>query len=98
MAAAAAVPAAPVLLASDRIAVFDPPPARVRIVADSASSVFPPAGDTEAEIKPNQSEGKDVQIIMPDTADELNKALPDAAVLFGALNAEWLAKAKSLRW
>ena len=98
MSAAAAVPAAPVLLASDRIAVFDPPPARVRIVAASASSVFAPARYTEAEIRQIQSQGKDVQIIMPANADELNKALPDADVVFGALNAEWLAKAKSLRW
>ena len=33
LSAVAAAPAAPVLLASDRIAIFDPPPERVRIVA-----------------------------------------------------------------
>ncbi len=98
MSAAAAVPAVPVLLASDRIAIFDPPPARVRIVAATASSVVGPARYTAAEIKQIQSQGKDVQIILPANADELNKSLPDADVVFGALNAEWLAKAKSLRW
>jgi phosphoglycerate dehydrogenase-like enzyme len=98
MSAAAAVPAAPVLIASDRIAIFDPPPARVRIVAATAASVVGPARYTAAEIAHIQSQGKDVQIVMPANADELNKALPDADVVFGALNAEWLEKAKSLRW
>jgi phosphoglycerate dehydrogenase-like enzyme len=97
-AAAAAAPAAPVVLASDRIAIFDPPPTRVRIVAATAASVVGPARYTPAEIKQITSQGKDVQIILPANADELNKALPDADVVFGALNAEWLAKAKSLRW
>ncbi|MBZ5622614.1 MAG: D-2-hydroxyacid dehydrogenase [Acidobacteriia bacterium] len=96
--AAAAAPAAPVVLASDRIVIFDPPPARVRIVAATASSVVGPARYTAAEIKQITSQGKDVQIILPANADELNKALPDADVVFGALNAEWLAKAKRLRW
>ena len=98
MAAAAAAPAAPVLLASDRIAVFDPPPSRVRIVAATAASVVGPARYTAAEIKQIASQGKDVQIALPANADEMNKALPEADVVFGALNAEWLAKAKSLRW
>jgi phosphoglycerate dehydrogenase-like enzyme len=98
MSAAAAVPAAPVLLASDRIAVFDPPPARVRIVAATAASVVGPARYTPAEIQQITSQGKDVQIALPASPDELNQALPEADVVFGALNAEWLAKAKSLRW
>ncbi|MGD0498868.1 MAG: D-2-hydroxyacid dehydrogenase [Bryobacteraceae bacterium] len=98
MSAAAAVPAAPVLLVSDRIAIFDPPPARVRIVAATAASVVGPARYTEAEIKQIASQGKDVQMILPAGADELNKALPEADVVFGSLNAEWLAKAKNLRW
>jgi phosphoglycerate dehydrogenase-like enzyme len=93
MAAAAAAPAAPV-----PIAIFDPPPDRIRIVAATASSVVGPARYTAAEIKQIQSQGKDVQIILPANADELNKALPDADVVFGSLNAGWLAKAKSLRW
>ena len=94
MAAAAAAPAAPVLLASDRIAVFEPPPSRVRIVAATAASVVGPARYTAAEIKQIASQGKDVQIALPANADEMNKALPEADVVFGALNAEWLAKAK----
>jgi phosphoglycerate dehydrogenase-like enzyme len=98
MAAAAAAPASPVLLASDRIAIFDPPPARVRIVAAMAAGAFAPARYTEAEVKQIQSQGKDVQITLPANADELNKALPEADVVIGALSAEWLAKAKSLRW
>ena len=98
MAAAAAAPAAPVLLASDRIAVFDPPPSRVRIVAATAASVVGPARYTAAEMKQIASQGKDVHIALPSNADEMNQALPEADVVFGALNAEWLAKAKSLRW
>jgi phosphoglycerate dehydrogenase-like enzyme len=98
LSAVAAAPAAPVLLASDRIAIFDPPPAKVRIVAATASSVVGPARYTAAEIQQITSQGKDVQIVLPANADELGKALPDADVVFGALNAEWLAKAKGLRW
>src|ERR1022692_3564040 len=98
MAAAAAAPAAPVLLASDRIAIFDPPPDRVRIVSATASSVVPPPRYTAAEIQQIQSQGRDVQITLPANADELNKALPEADVVFGAINAEMLAKAKNLRW
>jgi phosphoglycerate dehydrogenase-like enzyme len=37
-------------------------------------------------------------MILPSNASELNQALPEADVVFGALNAEWLAKAKNLRW
>jgi len=98
MSAAAAVPAAPVLIASDRIAIFDPPPARVRIVACTAASVVGPARYTPAEVAQITAAGKDVQLILPKNADELNRVLPEADVVFGSLNAEWLAKAKSLRW
>jgi phosphoglycerate dehydrogenase-like enzyme len=98
MSAAAAVPAAPVLLASDRIAVFDPPPARIRIVTATASSVVPPPKYTAAEIQQIQSQGKDVRLTVPASAGELNELLPHADVVFGAMNAEMLAKAKNLRW
>jgi len=98
MSAAAAVPAAPVLLASDRIAIFDPPPARVRIVAATAGATFTPLRYTEAEVRQIQGQGKDVQITLPANADEFDKALPEADVVFGSLNAERLAKAKNLRW
>jgi phosphoglycerate dehydrogenase-like enzyme len=98
MAAAAAAPAVPALLASDRIAIFDPPPSRVRIVAATAASVVGPARFTPAEVKQIAAQGKDVQITLPKDADELNKVLPEADVVFGSLNAEWFAKAKNLRW
>jgi phosphoglycerate dehydrogenase-like enzyme len=98
MSAAASVPAAPLVLASDRIAIFDPPPARVRIVTATASSVVPPPRYTAAEVQQIQSQGKDVQMTVPANADELSRALPEADVVFGALNAEMLAKAKNLRW
>jgi phosphoglycerate dehydrogenase-like enzyme len=67
-------------------------------VAATAAAVVGPARYTAAEIKQISSQGKDVQIALPANADEMNKVLPEADVVFGALNAEWLAKAKSLRW
>jgi phosphoglycerate dehydrogenase-like enzyme len=98
MSAAAAVPAGPVLLASDRIAVFDPPPTRVRVVAVTAGSVVGPARYTPAEIKQIESQGRDVHIALPANAAELDRALPEADVVFGSLDAQLLAKAKNLRW
>jgi phosphoglycerate dehydrogenase-like enzyme len=98
MSAAAVAPAAPVLIASDRIAIFDPPPAKVKIVACTAGSVVRPARYTAAEMAQIVAAGKDVQLILPKDADELNKVLPEADVVFGLLNAEWFAKAKNLRW
>ena len=98
LSAVAAVPAAPALVASDRIAIFDPPPQRVRIVTAAASSAVPPPTYTAAEIQQIQSQGKDVRITVPANAGELNKLLPEADVVFGAINAEMLAQAKNLRW
>jgi phosphoglycerate dehydrogenase-like enzyme len=98
MSAAAVAPAAPVLIASDRIAIFDPPPAKVKIVACTAASVVGPARYTPAEVAQIVGAGKDVELILPKNADELLKVLPDADVVFGSLNAEWFAKAKNLRW
>jgi len=98
LSAVAAAPPAPVLLASDRIAIFDPPPERVRIITATASSVVPPPRYTAAEIKQIQSQGKDVQITLPANAAEMNKLLPEADVIFGSLGAEMLARAKNLRW
>jgi len=98
MSAAAAVPAAPLVLASDRIAIFDPPPERVRIVTATVTFVVPPPTYTAAEIQQIQSQGKDVQLTVPANAGELNRLLPEADVVFGAINAEMLAKAKNLRW
>lgn len=98
LSAVAAAPAAPALVDSDRIAVFDPPPDRARIVTATASSVVPPPRYSAAEIQQIQSQGKDVQITMPANREELDRVLPEADVVFGALNAEMLAKAKNLRW
>jgi phosphoglycerate dehydrogenase-like enzyme len=98
LSAAAAAPAAPVLLASDRIAVFDPPPSRVRIVTATASSAVPPPGYTPEEIRQIEREGRDVKLTIPANLGEMNELLPEADVVFGAVNAEMLAKAKNLRW
>jgi phosphoglycerate dehydrogenase-like enzyme len=98
LSAVAAAPAAPVLIASDRIALFDPPPARVRIVTATASSVVPPPSYTPAEVLQVESQGKDVKITTPANHDDLNALIPEADVVFGAINAEMLAKAKNLRW
>src|SRR5271157_320812 len=103
LSAVAAAPAAPALLAadtSDRIAIFDPPPDRVRIVVAEASFVVPPPAYTPAEIQQIKSagSGKPVEFTHTSSLDELYKVLPDADVVFGALNAEMLSRAKSLRW
>ena len=58
LSAVAAAPAAPVLIASDRIAIFDPPPTRVRIVVATAASVVGPARYTPEEIKQITAAGK----------------------------------------
>ena len=98
LSAVAAAPAAPVLVASDRIAIFDPPPERIRIVTAAASSVVPPPTYTAAEIQQIQSQGKDVRLTVPANAGELNRLLPEADVVFGAISPEMLALAKNLRW
>ena len=94
----AASAASPVVLASDRIAIFTPPPERVRIVSVVASSVVTPPKYTPEEIRQVESQGKDVKLFTPANAEELNRMLPEADVVFGALNAEMFARAKSLRW
>ena len=100
LSAVAAAPAAPVLVASDRIAIFDPPPDRVRIVVAEASFVVPPPAYTPAEIQQikSASSGKPSEFIHTTSLEELYKALPEADVVFGALNAEMLSRAKNLRW
>jgi phosphoglycerate dehydrogenase-like enzyme len=100
LSAAAAASATPVLIASDRIAIFDPPPDRVRIVVAEASFVVPPPAYTPAEIQQIKSAagGKPIEFTHTSTLEELYKVLPAADVVFGALNAEMLSRAKNLRW
>ncbi|MGD0905496.1 MAG: hypothetical protein ABR924_21595 [Terracidiphilus sp.] len=101
MSAAAAASAAPALLAadtSDRIVIFDPPPARIRMLTATAASVVGPAGYTPAEVKQITSSAKNVQMILPANKAELDKMLPEVDVILGSLNADMLARAKNLRW
>jgi len=99
MAAAAAAPAAPAMVAadtSDRIRIFDPPPARIRILC---TRVGPTPGFTPAEIEQLKAGGKgNVEIFQPTTQDEMNRLLPECDVVFGQLNAATLAKATNLKW
>ena len=99
MAAAAAAPAAPALVGadtSDRIRIFDPPPARIRILC---TRVGPTPGFTPAELEQLKAGGKNnVEIFAPATQDELNKLLPECDVVFGQLTAATLAKATNLKW
>jgi len=95
MSGAAAVPA---LAASEIIVQFIPPPERVRILTAVSSSAVPPPQYSAEEIRQIRSQGKNVEMTLPANADELNRALPDADVIFGAVNAEMLARAKNLRW
>ena len=91
LAAAATTPAVPTLLASDRIAIFDPPPERVRI-ATIAFSLTP------AEVEQIRSQSRKVELTVTRSADELNRVLPEVDAVIGAVNAEMLTKAKNLRW
>jgi phosphoglycerate dehydrogenase-like enzyme len=96
MAAAAAAPAALAADTSDRIRIFDPPPARIRILC---TRVGPAPGFTPAELEQLKAGGKgNVEIFTPATQEELNKLLPECDVVFGQLNAATLAKAKNLQW
>ena len=99
MAAAAAAPAAPALLAADtedRIRIFDPPPTKIRILC---TRVGVTAAFTPAELEQLKAGGKNnVEIFMPTSEEELNKLLPECDVIFGQLNASMLAKAKNLKW
>lgn len=103
LSSAAALPAlgavdatAPVV--SDRIAEFLPPPERVRITTANTSSVVPPPRYTDAEVQQIKSAGRNVELIIPASRDELMRVLPEVDVVFGSMNAEMLARAKNLRW
>ena len=78
LSAVAAAPAAPALTVSDRIAIFDPPPDRVRIVVAEASFVVPPPAYTPAEIQQIKSaaSGKPVEFITPATLRSCTRCCP----------------------
>jgi len=67
-------------------------------VTAAASSALPPPTYTAAEVQQIQSQGKDVRLTVPANPGELNSLLPEADVVFGAINVEMLAKARNLRW
>ncbi len=90
--------AAPAMAVSDRIAEFVPPPDRIRILTAVAQSVVPAPQYNAEEVKQITSQGRNVDLILPKTVDEMNKALAEVDVVFGALNAEMFARAKNLRW
>ena len=82
---------------SDRIAEFKPPE-HIRIVSATASSVVPPPQYTPGEVKQITSAGKNVEMTIPANQADLQRALPGADVVFGAINAEMLGAAKNLKW
>jgi phosphoglycerate dehydrogenase-like enzyme len=98
LSAAAVAPAVPVVTASDRIAIFDPPPDKIKIVTSATSYVVPPPTFSPEEITMIQSKGKEVELNIPKNREELDRLLPEVDVVFGSINAEMLAKAKKLRW
>jgi len=99
MAAAAAAPAAPALLAadtSDRIRIFDPPPTSIKILCTRVGNT---PSFTPAEIEQLKAGGKNnVEIYMPTTQADMDRLLPECDVVFGQLTAATLAKAKKLVW
>jgi phosphoglycerate dehydrogenase-like enzyme len=98
MSAAAAAPAVPAFEASDRIAVFNPPPERVRIATIATSYAAPAATFSAAEVELIQSQAKNIELTVTRSAEELNRLLPEVDVVIGAANAGMLAKATKLRW
>ncbi|MGA1994685.1 MAG: D-2-hydroxyacid dehydrogenase [Bryobacteraceae bacterium] len=98
LSAAAAAPAVPALIASDRIAIFDPPPDRIRIVTVSTSYAAPAAVFTPEEVKQMQAQGKNVEMTVTTSQDHLLQVLPEADVVFGALTRDLFPIAKKLRW
>ena len=99
LSAAAAAPAVPAMAAtSDRIAIFDPPPDRIRIVTVATSYAAPPTTFNEAEVKQITSQAKNVEMTLTKTREELDKVLPEADVVIGAVNKDMFARAKNLKW
>ena len=98
LAAAAATPAVPTLFASDRIAIFDPPPERIRIATIATSYAAPQTTFTPAEVQQIVGQAKNIEMTVTKSLDELNRLLPEVDVVIGAVNAGMLARAKNLRW
>lgn len=98
LAAAAATPAVPTLVASDRIAIFDPPPERVRITTVATSYAAPVTMFSAAEVEQITSQGKNIEMSVTESAEELNRLLPEVDVVIGAVKPDMLARAKNLRW
>ena len=98
LSAAAAVPAIPTLAASDRIAVFTPPPERIRIATISQSYAAPAVVYSPEEIHQITSQGDRIEMTIPKSAAELDQVLPEVDVVFGAVTPAMLPKAKNLRW
>ncbi len=96
--AAAVAPGFPPVVASDRIAIFDPPPECIRIATSAASYVVPPPTFSPEEIRQIQSQGKNVELRVTHNADDLNRVLPEVDVVFGSIKPEMLTKARNLRW
>lgn len=86
------------LPAADRIAVFEPPPQRVRIATIAGSYAAPATMFAPAEVEQIQSQGKNIELTVTHSAEELDRLLPEVDVVIGAVNAGMLARAKKLRW
>jgi phosphoglycerate dehydrogenase-like enzyme len=93
-----AVAAMPALDSSDRIAIFDPPPERVRIATIATSYAAPPTAFSPAEVNQICSQGKDIELTITKSRAELDGLLPEVDVVIGAIQPDMLAKAKNLRW
>jgi phosphoglycerate dehydrogenase-like enzyme len=98
LSAAAAAPAVPALVASDRIAIFDPPPERIRIVTVPTSYAAPAAVFTPEDVRTMQSQGKSIEMTVTTSKDHLLQVLPEADVVFGAITPDLFPKARNLRW
>jgi phosphoglycerate dehydrogenase-like enzyme len=91
LAAAAAAPAVPTLFANDRIAIFSPPPDKIKIA--SVGFQFTPE-----EVKGFQAQGKNIEMTVTKSRDEFKALAPEIDVAMGAVPADALAVAKKLRW
>lgn len=84
--------------ATESIVEFIPAPQQIRITTANTSSVVPPPQYSPEEVRQIQQQGRDVRLSIPADSSALDQLLPDVDVIFGAINAEMLARAKKLRW